>query len=118
MAELVALQSEEMLDMGFAVQSVSDSFFEVLGKLLCMQPAALAALLPEPAAQSALIDRWLRLSMTRTLQEMLRMPGVAAVGRFRRHLAAYALSTLIIADATPALHDTATVCRVTAVWRL
>ena len=110
MAEMVALQSDEMLDMGFAVQSVSDSFFEVLGKLLCMQPAAITALLPDPAAQSALIDRWLRLSMTRTLQEVLRMPGVAAVGRFRRHLAAYALSTLIVADTTPALRDTATVC--------
>lgn len=107
---LVTLTSDMIMDTGFAGESVADAFFEVLGKLLCKQPTVMAALVPDAAAQTRLVERWLRLAMQRSLQELLRLPGVVAVGRFRRHLAACALCAMVAADASPALQDPTMVC--------
>ena len=98
------------------LQPVLEGFLEVLARLLLKQPHAFAGLLGDSAeVQSRFLDMWLSIAATRYLEELLGSPAIRSVARLRRHLAAVSLSALIVAGASPALHEPRRIARALAV---
>lgn len=82
-----------------------ESAVEVIYRLTFRNPAAIGALTgSDLVAQDRLLDRWIALSAMRDVGEMF-IPSLGAVGRVRRHNAAVALCSLLLADVCPGLRD-------------
>ena len=80
---------------------VLEAALEIVYRVLFTAPGTLATMTGgDPAAANRLVDRWIALSSTRDIGELF-IPSLGAAGRARRHNAAVALCSFIVADAAP-----------------
>lgn len=106
MAALVAHPDVPLQGTNVKVLNILEGYVEVLGRLLLIGPGLYSALLenlPQGSSQR-FIDRWLHVSSTRFLEEIVGVKSMAMLGRYRRRIATAALCSLISADTCPDLY--------------
>lgn len=78
---------------------------EVVYRVLLSAPGAVGVMTGgDRAAADRLVDRWIALSSARDVGELF-IPALGAAGRTRRHNAAVALCSLIVADTAPGIRE-------------